>query len=106
MKSKKFKLETKVMYEVIKTIKASSYRTRELLKFSLENNDWHNTSLLIMYEYTLLNYLKELESLEKNSSSYVLISEELMSRLNNSKNFISSLESEIDKTNIYSLRIH
>lgn len=108
MKTKKFKLERKILEEVHKGLLSLLERSKYILSFIQTNHseDKHNSNLLILYSTEILTYLLEIEKILADEGKYYLISSELMEKLNSIKSNISRIETNFHTNSIYSLKVH
>lgn len=108
MKTKKFKLEKKMVEEVYDGLKQLLSRAKHLIAFSQDQvpEDQFISNLLILYCNTILAYMLELEKLFMSGGSSYFVSKELIEKLNDYKKLIVSLEDKIHEHPKYSLKAH
>lgn len=108
MKSKKFKLEKKMVEEVYDNLKQFLVRAKHLIAFTQEQKpeDQFISNLLILYCNTILAYMLELEKLFMSDGNSYFVSKELIEKLNDYKKLIVSLEDKIQEHPRYSLKAH
>lgn len=108
MKSKKFKLERKVLEEVNSNLYSCHLRAKLLSAFLAENylDDNYYHVLLRKYFDALGSYAIELDKLLSENKTYFLVSAEFVQKLNNYKKILVNLEETINSSNIFSLKVH
>ena len=108
MKTKKFKLERKVLEEVNANLYSCHIRAKLLSAFLAENylDDNYYHVLLRKYFDALGSYTVELSNVLSENKSSFLVSAEFVEKLNNYKTIIVSIEDVFNSSNMFSLRVH
>ena len=108
MKTKKFKLERKVLEEVNSNLYSCHIRAKLLSAFLAENylDDNYYHVLLRKYFDALGSYTIELSNLLSEDKSFFLVSEQFVEKLNNYKKILTSIEEAVNSSNVFSLKVH
>jgi hypothetical protein len=108
MKSKKYKLERKVLEEVNSSLYSYHIRAKLLSAFVAENylEDNYYHVLLRKYFDTLGSYTIELSNLLSENKAFFLVSAEFVEKLNNYKTILTSIEDAVNSSNVFSLKVH
>lgn len=108
MKTQKFKIERKILQELDISLRSLATRLRIATGFLVENNhnDFHSFGVLNIYYNLVLTYLSEIEQLLSLGGNSVIVSKELMEKLNNYKKAINKTEVEASSIPFLSLSIH
>ena len=108
MKTKKFKLERKVLEEVDSNLYSCHIRAKLLSAFLAENylDDNYYHVLLRKYFDTLGSYTVELSKILSEDKSFFLVTAEFVEKLNNYKTILVSIEEAINGSNVFSLKVH
>ena len=108
MKTKKFKLERKIVEEVNSNLYSCHIRAKLLSAFLAENylDDNYYHVLLRKYFDTLGSYTIELSNLLSDDKNFFLVSKEFVEKLNSYKTILNSIEDAINSSNVFSLKVH
>lgn len=108
MKTQKFKIEKKILYELNTALHSLAMRLRIITAHLVERNenDFHNFGVLNIYYNLVLNYIHEVEILMEDPGTSVIISKEKMESLNNYKKAINKTEVEASNIPYINLSLH